>query len=246
MPEILIVEDLEELSRVAAVKFVDVANNSINEKGRFQVSLAGGSTPRSLYRLLASAEYREKIDWSKVFLFFGDERFVPPDHPDSNYRMAKENLFDLIDISDANIFRWPTENVNAEQAAAEYETTIIDFLGSDTFARFDLILLGMGADGHTASLFPNTAALNEEQRIAVANRVDRLDTTRLTLTFPVINNAANVVFLLAGEEKADTLRDILEGAPDPEKYPAQSIKPAGKLIWIVEKKAASKLSDAIS
>lgn len=242
----MIVEDLEELRRVAAVKFVDVANNAINEKGRFQVSLAGGSTPRSLYRLLASAEYREKIDWSKVFLFFGDERFVPPDHPDSNYRMAKENLFDLIDIPDANIFRWPTENVNAEQAGAEYERTLNDFFGSDTFARFDLILLGMGADGHTASLFPNTAALNEEQRIAVANRVDRLDTTRLTLTFPVINNAANVVFLLAGEEKADTLRDILEGAPDPEKYPAQSIKPAGKLIWIVEKKAASKLSDAIS
>lgn len=242
MTEITVANDLNELNHFAAERFVTSAKEAIRTSGRSIVALAGGSTPKALYRLLSSKEFAGQLDWSKVSFFFGDERIVPSDHQDSNFRMAKENLFDPLDTHPQNIFRWRTEIGNARKTAADYEKTIKGFFPEGELPRFDLILLGLGADGHTASLFPYSPAIKEASRIAVANRVEKLAADRLTLTFPVINNAANVIFLVSGKEKAPTLKEILESAPDPEKYPAQMVKPLdGNLIWLIDKQAAGLL-----
>lgn len=238
--------DGEKLNRFAADKFVEIANTSIqSERGSFTVALSGGSTPKSLYQLLASSEYKNKVEWSKVFFFFGDERNVAPDDKDSNFRMANENLFASLQIPDANIFRWHTEIEDAGLIADNYETAILLFfaLEEKRFPKFDLILLGMGADGHTASLFPHTEALKVTDRNAAANPIEKLDTTRLTLTFPVINNASKVMFLVKGADKAETLREVLQGEVQPEKYPAQAVKLSdGELFWLVENEAAQFLA----
>jgi len=247
--------DIEELNRFAAEKFVEIANNSINSGNKsFTVALAGGSTPKSLYQLLASEKFRNRIDWTKVFFFFGDERNVLPDDDESNYRMANENLFQPLKISDTNIFRWQTELKDAGKIAVDYEEKINVFFasgdnppanggGSDKkFPRFDLILLGMGADGHTASLFPFTEALNEKEAIAVENWVEKFKTFRLTMTFPVIDNAANVMFLIGGAEKAEALREVLKGDFQPDKFPAQKVKlNDGNLLWLADTQAARLL-----
>ena len=237
---IKVFKDIEQMNRFAADKFVEIANEVVERRELFTVALAGGSTPKSLYRLLAGDEYKNKIDWKCVSFFFGDERNVLPDDEDSNFRMAKENLFDPLNISDSMIDRWETELQDAEKTAAHYASTLGMFFC--TTPRFDLILLGMGDDGHTASLFPNTAALNELERNAVANPVEKLDTTRLTLTFPVINNARNVIFMVKGADKAETLKTVLEGNFEPEKYPAQNVKPInGNLFWLIDDDAARLL-----
>ncbi|HVE58733.1 MAG TPA: 6-phosphogluconolactonase [Pyrinomonadaceae bacterium] len=241
---IKIFPNIEELNNFAAEKFVEIAKDSIEMRGVFSVALAGGSTPKALYRLLASNEFRDKIDWSKVFFFFGDERNVLPDDADSNFRMADENLFKPLTIKAENIFRWQTELGEAEIIAENYEQTIRAFfnLAENGLPRFDLILLGMGADGHTASLFPFTEALRETEKIAAANFVEKLQTTRLTLTFPVVNNARNVIFLAAGEEKAETLKAVLEGEFAPEKLPSQNVRPKeGELYWLIDKNVAKLL-----
>lgn len=242
MKLIKVFDSIEKLNRSAAEKIVEIAKQSIEERGRFTIALAGGSTPKSLYRLLAGDEFKNKIDWSKVYFFFGDERNVLPDDADSNFRMANENLLAALQIGDENIFRWNTEAKDVEIIVEDYETVLSVFFELDEkkqFPRFDLILLGMGDDGHTASLFPYTKALNETVKIAVANPVEKLDTTRLTLTFPVINNARNVMFLVKGADKAETLKTVLEDEYQPEKYPAQAVKPVdGALFWLVEKEAA--------
>lgn len=241
---IRIFSDLEKLNTFAAEKFVEIADNAIKNRGFFTVALAGGSTPKSLYQLLSSENFRDKINWSKVFFFFGDERNVSPDNEESNFKMANENLFKSLKINDENIFRWQTELTNADKIAADYEEKIGHFFESKTQMQFDLILLGMGADGHTASLFPETKALQETEKIAVANYVEKLDTTRLTLTFPTINNARNIIFLVAGEEKAETLLDVLEGEFEPEKFPSQNIRPKdGNLFWLIDKGVAKLLSN---
>lgn len=218
------------------------------------MALAGGSTPKSLYQLLASDKFKDQIDWRKVFFFFGDERNVPPDSKKSNYRMANENLLQPLQIRAENIFRWKTELKDAEQTAKNYAETLEDFFDTaenppadaggskKSFPRFNLILLGMGDDGHTASLFPFTEALKETEKTAVANRVEKLDSMRLTLTFPVINDASNVMFLVSGAGKAKTLRRVLKGDFQPEKYPAQNVKPAnGELLWLIDEPAARLL-----
>ena len=245
--------DAEQLNRFAAEKFVEIARASINSnEENFTVALSGGSTPKSLYQLLASDEYKNKVDWSKIFFFFGDERNVLPDDAESNFLMANENLFTTLEISDKNIIRWQTEFKNAEITAVNYELTISKFYEDNNKSivtmndcdcpRFDLILLGMGADGHTASLFPFTEALNETEKITAANRVEKFDTTRLTLTFPVINNARNVIFLVKGADKAEALYEVLEGNFQPEKYPAQAVKPVeGNLLWLIDTEAARLL-----
>jgi 6-phosphogluconolactonase len=244
---IKIFADTEQLNRSAADKFVEIAGASIrSENGNFTVALAGGSTPKLLYQLLAGSEYKNKVDWTKVFFFFGDERNVSPNDKDSNFRLANENLFIPLQISETNILRWNTEIGEADIIAGDYETVLFIFFALDEenrFPKFDLILLGMGADGHTASLFPHTIALKEKKRNAVANPVKKLDTTRLTLTFPLINNARNVLFLIKGEEKAETLHKVLRGDFQPEKYPAQAVKlKDGKLLWLIEKQAARFLT----
>jgi 6-phosphogluconolactonase len=245
--EIKIFPDIEELNRFAAEKFIRIGNEAIKDHAVCFVALAGGSTPKSLYQLLTTEPFKNRIDWQKVYFFLGDERNVPETDAESNFRMINENLFAPLQIPEANIFRWNAGKENPEKTAKAYEIAMswIFIEGEDDscYPAFDLILLGMGADGHTASLFPYTRALGETARFAVANPVEKLDTTRLTLTFPALNKARNVIFLVAGEEKAETLRAVLEGDFEPEKYPSQNVRPEnGNLFWLVDEAAASLLN----
>ena len=238
--------DLAALSKTAAQEFVKTGNKAIKQNGRFTVVLAGGSTPKEFYNLLASDDFKTQIDWQKVFFFFGDERDVSPASDQSNFKMANENLFKPLEIPKTNVFRWQTEIINAAEVAEQYEKYIRKFfaLKPDEFPRFDLVLLGIGDDGHTASLFPHTKALAEDKKIAVANLVKKLNSYRLTLTFPTINNASNIVFLVSGEQKAKTLQKILETEPQPEKFPVQAVKPLdGKVTWLIDKDAAEFLKN---
>jgi 6-phosphogluconolactonase len=243
MPEIIIKTDAEELAVLAADRFVDLASIAIAERGRFTVSLSGGSTPRAAYSLLASDVYRNRVDWSNVLFFFGDERFVPPGADQSNFRMANLTLFKPLGINPQNIFRWKTELGEPKEAAKQYEQVLSENLG-DGQHSFDLVLLGMGPDGHIASLFPHTKALSEHKKLAVPNWVDKLNAWRLTTTFPLINRSANIVFLVAGEEKAETLRNVLKGKKFPDTFPAQNVRPiAGKLSWLLDEAAAGTLKN---
>ena len=242
--EKIIASDGEELNKLAAAKFVSVAREAILKRGKFTVALAGGSTPAGLYKLLATKKFRALVDWTKIYFFFGDERNVLPDDAESNFRTANENLLQPLKINAENIFRWQTEFKDAEKIAEKYQETIKGFfdLRASEFPRFDLVLLGMGDDGHTASLFPYTESLNEENKIAVANRVEKLNATRLTLTFPAINNAANVMFLVSGENKAEVLHAVLQGETENDKYPSQNVRPKnGSLFWLLDRKAAQNL-----
>ena len=228
----------EELSRAAAREFAARAEEAIEERGRFAVVLAGGSTPETMYGILAR-DYMDGIDWSKVYVFFGDERSVPPHHEDSNLKMASEVLLDHVPV--ANVHRIRGE-LSPEEAAEAYEGELRTFFQTEDVPRFDLILLGIGADGHTASLFPWTTALEVHDRWAVANPVPRLGTTRITLTVPVINAALAVYFLVEGEDKAEALREVLEGDADPRACPAKLVQPPGEPEWMVDQSAASLLS----
>ena len=236
---LLVHETPQELARAAARDFVAKADAAIAERGSFSVALAGGSTPKATYEVLAS-DYAEKLDWSKVHVFFGDERTVPPDHEDSNYRMAQLTLLSRVPVG--SIHRMRGELPPAEAAAA-YEEDLRGFFGaSDDPPSFDLILLGIGEDGHTASLFPETSALEVHDRWVVANPVLKLETTRLTLTVPVINASRAVNFLVAGRDKAEALREILEGDADPRAFPAKFVHPEdGDLTWMVDRAAATSL-----
>jgi 6-phosphogluconolactonase len=245
---IKIFNDIEELSHFAAEKFRDIANQAIEKQDYFAVALAGGSTPKTLYRILLE-KFQNRIDWTKVFVFFTDERNVLPWQEESNFSMFRENLFF---ISHKNIFSWDTGEQDVIPIAFLYEQDIRKFFkdrnmspvevdGKEIlFPRFDLILLGMGADGHTASLFPFAQALDEKEMFTFW--VYETELERVTLTFPVINNAANVMFLVAGSEKAQALREVLQGEYQPEKFPAQKVKlNDGNLLWLVDSQAARLL-----
>jgi 6-phosphogluconolactonase len=227
----------EELAEAAARKFAARAAEAIDDHGRFAVVLAGGSTPKATYEILAR-DYADRVDWSNVHVFFGDERGVPPDHEGSNYRMAREALLDHVPAG--SVHRMQGE-LPPDEAAEAYEQELRDFFGSNELPRFDLILLGTGGDGHTASLFPETSALEVHDRWVVANPVLKLETTRITLTVPAINAARAVYFLVAGEGKAEPVAEILEGTPDPREYPASLIQPRGGPDWMLDKAAASDL-----
>jgi len=232
---LVVFETPEELAEAAAQDFVARAEGAINGRGRFAVVLAGGSTPESTYKAL-SRDYADRLDWSKVHIFFGDERTVHPDHEDSNYRMVRETLLSHIRVG--SVHRMRCELPPAE-AAADYEEQLRGFFGTDGVPAFDLILLGLGEDGHTASLFPETSALDVTDRLVVVNPVLKLGTSRLTLTIPVINAAEAVTFLVAGEDKARALKEVVEGDADPRAYPAKFIRPDnGDLIWMVDRAAA--------
>ena len=244
MPKIQIRKNLSDLSRRAAELFVSSASDATDRSGRFVVSLSGGSTPKALYQLLATDEFSNRVDWQKVYFFFGDERFVPIDSKNSNFRMLNESLFEPLKIPDVNIFRWRTELDNAEVAAADYETRMITFfeLNEGELARFDLTLLGLGEDGHTASLFPGSLALEVTDRLAIENWVEKFQMFRLTMTYPVINNSAACAFLVSGEAKAAVLAEILGGTAKTG-YPAKGVAPLnGELIWLLDEAAASKLT----
>ena len=237
---IKIFPNFEELTEFAAEKFVALAKAAIKKRKRFIVALSGGSTPKALYELLASERFGKKIDWKKIYFFFGDERNVLPDEDESNFLMANEALFLPLNISSDKIYRWHTEIEPPEHIAEDYAEHIESLFGG--FPEFDLILLGMGDDGHTASLFPHTEALQEKEKIACANPVEKLNATRLTLTFPAINRAANVVFLVKGAEKKEILKTVLEGDFQPDEFPSQNVKPEnGELFWLVDEAAAADL-----
>jgi 6-phosphogluconolactonase len=236
----------QDLFQAAAEEVIRAATNAIAERGRFTIALAGGSTPRNLYTLIA-ANASSSLPWEQMVFFFGDERHVPPDDAESNYRMAQETLLSKVPAPAANVFRIPSENPDAAAAADAYEQTLRKFfaLAPGEFPRFDLILLGMGPDGHTASLFPETAALQEKSRLVVANWVEKLKTSRITLTLPVLNAARCAVFLVSGMDKAAVLHEVLESNAPGEKYPSKLVQPGeGKLIWFVDRAAASELSAA--
>ena len=244
--DIRILADADELSRVAAEDFSRLSNEAVEAKGRFAVALSGGSTPSGVYELLANpkAHFLAHVPWNKVHVFWGDERHVPPDHSESNYQVAREALLSRVPIPPENIHRIPAENPDASSAAKEYAKALSQFflLGAGQFPRFDLILLGMGPDGHTASLFPGTTAVFEETSLVVAPWIEKFKAFRITLTPPVLNHAACVIFLVSGEEKAETLRAVLQGPYQPERLPAQLLRPVnGRLLWMVDRAAARLL-----
>ncbi len=242
--DLRIVDDLRGLSHAAAEEFVNQATATVRANGRFTVALSGGSTPKSLFSLLATS-FRDQLPWDKLFFFWGDERHVPPEHPESNYRMAYEAMLSRVPIPPENVFRVPAENPDANQAAADYGQALRNFfqLSPETFPRFDLILLGMGPDGHTASLFPGTSALQEKSRLVVANWVEKFKAYRITFTLPVLNNPAVVTFLVGGADKAATVKEVLEGTQPAELLPSKLVHPTnGRLIWMLDQAAAAALS----
>ena len=232
--------DAEAVSVAAAEQVVQAAAQAIVARGAFYLALAGGSTPKRLYQHLASESYKQQVDWTNVHIYFGDERTVAPDHSDSNYAMACQTLLNHLDIPPRQIHRIKAEQADLQSAAQQYEDELQVLPITSGYPQFDLILLGMGDDGHTASLFPGTTALNEHKHAVTALTVPQLSTTRVTLTYPVINNALNVMFLVAGGGKASRLEEVLVSA-SPECYPAQGVKPTIKLSWLLDEAAASQL-----
>jgi 6-phosphogluconolactonase len=236
--EIIRCRDAHALFQYGASLFTKLSRDAIARTGRFTVALSGGSTPRGLYGRLATDAHRSHISWKDVHLFWGDERCVPPEHPDSNYRMAFDALLSHIQLPDSNIHRPRAEDPDPASAAADYEREMRAFfaLGQNEFPRFDLLLLGIGDDGHTASLFPGSSGLTESRRIFIENFVEKLNAFRLTLTFPAINSAAAVAVLASGKPKAGVLKAILND--EPVNYPVQQVNPLqGKLIFIADEAA---------
>jgi 6-phosphogluconolactonase len=236
------------LVEAAAETFVHSALEAIRASGRFVVALSGGSTPNALYDLLATESHAGRVDWARVDVFWGDERCVPPEDPASNYRAARERLLARVPLPARRVHRMRGED-DPIAAAAAYEYQLRATFGTPDGppratpgSRFDLVLLGMGTDGHTASLFPGTAALRERERWVIAHRPAAVSVWRITLTPIVIDAAADIVFLAAGRDKAPTLRRVLEGPHQPDALPAQAIAPhAGRLRWLLDAAAASEL-----
>jgi 6-phosphogluconolactonase len=250
-PQIRVVDNLQQVAEAAADEFIARCERAIEHHGRFTVALSGGSTPKTLHTILAqrSAANPGLIDWTRVQIFFGDERHVPPDHADSNYRMAKETLLSKAPIPSENIHRVRCENPDAAQAAAEYDRELVrvfQLKGDDQLPRFDLVFLGMGPDGHTASLFPGTTAVHELKKRVVANWVPKFNTWRVTFTRPVINQAECVLLMVCGQDKASPLHEVM-GQGSPDTYPVKYIQPThGELIWLVDRAAASLLEQKAS
>ena len=247
--EIRILPDGLAIAKRAAQVFVQAAAAAVRAKGSFNVSLAGGSTPKALYSLLVNdPTLRSQLPWDKIHLFFGDERHVPPDHPDSNFRMATEAMISKSPLKPAQVTRIKAEYPDAERAALEYEKALREYfkLKDAEYPRFDLLLVGMGNEGHTLSLFPGTKALHPDGRIVVSNWIGKLYTERITLTAPAANNAAEIIFMVTGADKACALKAVLEGPFEPEQLPAQLLQPKnGKLLWLVDAAAGSMLTTGI-
>lgn len=237
---VLVFDDAAQVARAAADRFVEIARAAIDASGRFSVALAGGSTPKRAYELLASDEYKAKLDWSRAHFFFGDERCVPPDDVESNYRMANEALLSRVAVPPQNIHRMQGVG-DAVANARLYEDELRVYFNNNAWPRFDLIFLGMGDDGHTASLFPGSHALDEQQAWVAANWVEKFGVYRITLTVPAINHAAHIIFLVTGESKAERLAEVLDPTHSDERFPSQLIHPLnGSLEWLLDNAAARK------
>ena len=244
--EIQILDSAFSVSETGALHFIRICNASIKANGKFSVVLSGGSTPKGMLSLLATDEYKKQVPWDKCHFFWGDERSVPPTHSDSNYKMATDALLSHIPVTSNQIYRMEAEKPDIHLAAQEYQNKIATFFNipnSGSPPQFDLLYLGMGPDGHTASLFPETSALEEKNKWVVPNFVPKFNTYRLTLTYPIINQAKNVIFLVAGKDKVPALNEVLQGKPAFETYPSQGINPVtGSLLWLIDVDASSGLS----
>jgi 6-phosphogluconolactonase len=242
---VTVVSDGSALARAAAERFAEVVADAVAARGMAFVALSGGTTPKQMGRLLADEPYRSRIPWDRLHVFWGDERFVPLGSPESNAGEAKRGFLDLVPIPPQNVHPWDTEAKSGKEAAAAYEATIREaFAMPSGIPRFDLVLLGMGDDGHTASLFPHTDALHVKEPLAVVNFVPKLDTERLTLTAPILNAGRQILFLAGGPGKAAILARVIEGPENRTELPAQSIRasePDGTLGWLVDEDAAAKL-----
>jgi 6-phosphogluconolactonase len=249
LPGVRVFPNPSEVARGAARLFVDYAWQSIARHGKFMVALSGGNTPRMLFEFLASDDFRGQVDWAKVHVFWSDERAVPPTDPESNYGMARRELLIRVPIPEANVHRMEAEKSTIGRAAHEYEEVLRKYLQLDErgFPQFHLIFLGMGADGHTASLFPGTRVTRQTSRWVSTPLVAKLNARRMTLTLPVLDAALRVVFLIVGQEKAQTLHAVLEGKADPP-YPTQLVQPRGEgvKLFLVDQAAAALLDPAES
>ena len=245
LPGVRVYPNPAEVARAAARLFVDYAWQAIARNGAFMVALSGGNTPRQAFEYLASDEFRGQVDWAKVHVFWSDERAVPPENPESNYGMARRELLIRVPIPQANVHRMEAEKPNIGRAAHEYEEVLRNYLELDDrgFPRFHLIFLGLGKDGHTASLFPGTRVTRQTSRWVSTPMVTKLNMRRMTLTLPVLDAAMRVVFLAVGSEKAEILHDVLETKPDPP-YPAQLVQPRqnGQKLFLVDEAAAALLT----
>lgn len=241
--DIVVCKNSDSLALDAAHRFAALSSAASRGGKPFRVALAGGNTPAKLYKLLASPRFRGAIDWRSTHVFFGDERCVPIDSEFCNYKMAMETLIAPLNLDGATIHRIHADQPDPEMAAEQYAQEIAQHFGATTLPRFDLVLLGMGSDGHTASLFPNTTALTEADRWVVRNEPGLQPfVPRVTLTFPVINNAANILFLVAGKDKAETAARVLTGPSAPHQLPSQSVQPGdGSLTWLFDRDAAHGL-----
>lgn len=246
IPEFRIAGDLHEWAQDAAAFILSVGEQAIKSQGRFIIALSGGSTPKTLYQFLATPEWKTRLDWSRIFFLFGDERCVPPDHPESNFKMAQTALFQPLNIHPHHICRMKGEHEDPTAAAQEYEETIrrLTKSPSSKVPLIDLVLLGLGDDGHTASLFPGTAALQEQNRSVTVGHAPTGIRTRLTLTLGVLNHAAVVLFLVTGSGKAEIVRRVIESDSEPDRsLPAAKISPeSGRLVWMLDQAAAQQLT----
>jgi 6-phosphogluconolactonase len=235
--------DLDSLSVHAAASAVDVVNAAVRLTGRCSVALSGGETPRGLYRLLGS-QHRERVPWARVHIFWGDDRYVPADHPESNYRMARETLLDHVPCPAGNIHAMPTHLSSPAEAAAAYDKLLKAFFGGGNGPAFDLNILGIGDDAHTASVFPGSPAVDERARWVMDVHTQAAMATRLTLTLPALSQSANIHVLVAGAGKAGALRHALATDPDPHLFPASGIRRGRGVVWWVDAAAAAgMLSD---
>ena len=234
--------DLDTISQQAAAYITRIAREAIVTRGRFTLALSGGNTPKMLYSLLASEPYSSQIDWQLVDIFWSDERCVPPDDPESNYRMAQEVLLSRISIPVPQVHRMPADRADREAASLDYTRDMQRVFGTNGVPDFDLLQLGMGPEAHTASLFPHQPSLHETQRLVMPVTVPKPPPDRLTFTPPILNAAHHVLFLVTGADKADALRAVIEGPPNPDEYPAQIVRPTnGEVTWMVDSAIAQKI-----
>jgi 6-phosphogluconolactonase len=240
---IQVLSDLDAISHKAAEIFLNLSTNSLPAKESFAVALSGGSTPRRFYRLLGSAPYRNQVGWRRIHFFWADERCVPREHEESNFKTVYDAFLSRVPVPEANIHRIRGEK-SPDEAAREYDGAIKAFRGGTEIPVFDLIILGMGEDGHTASLFPGSEALREKKRLAVPVYKGGQEVHRVTLTLPILNNAFQVLFLVSGQSKSKVLSEILEGGEKRSGYPAGLVAPAhGKITWLIDREAAEKLRE---
>ena len=239
---VAIYPDSNTLSHEAAQYIVRLTSEAIADHGHFTIALSGGSTPKALYALLGNEPYRSQIDWALVEIFWSDERCVPPDSSDSNYHLAQEVLLSKVPIAANQIHRMPADKVDRDAASQEYTQEMLRVFGTDGLPSFDLLQLGMGPEGHTASLFPHQASLHEQQRLVMPVDVPKPPPPRLTFTPPLLNAARHVLFLVTGSDKADAVLAVLEGSYQPEEYPAQIVNPPhGEVTWMLDTASAAKL-----